>query len=108
MGTSSAGIMGSELGPLNPAAAPNAKSAVAALLAVTVTSIGFSVPFTPPSCQATTVYLPGGTPLMVKLPSSALTAKNGCFMTPTYDFIHGCWLHLTGTSTSACASLCVR
>ena len=28
------------------------------------------------------VYVPGGTPEMVKLPSSLLTAKNGVFNTP--------------------------
>src|SRR5260370_34218 len=27
----------------------------------------FSVPLAPPSCQATTVYVPVGTPLMIKL-----------------------------------------
>src|SRR2546423_13421086 len=86
-GNAIASITGQELGwPI--ADAPNAKSAFAAPLAGTVTSIFCSVPFAPPSCQATTVYLPAGTPLIVKLPSSAVTAKNGCFDTATYDFIH--------------------
>src|SRR5205823_13146829 len=76
IGTSIADTNRSELGwPRNAAEAPNAKSAVAEPLAGTVTSIVFSVPLAPPSCQATTVYLPGGTPLIVKLPSSALTAN---------------------------------
>src|SRR5258707_1967320 len=108
MGNSMAETTGIELGrPRNSAEPPNVKSAVAAPFAGTVTSMVFSVPLVPPSCQATTVYLPGGTPLMVKLPSSLLTAKNGCFKTPTYAFIHGCWLHFTGTKTSATLSLCV-
>ena len=84
IGNSIAGIIGSELGwPRSAAVPPNVKSAVAGVFAVTVTSIVFSVPLAPPSCHATTVYLPGGTPLIVKLPSSPLTAKNGCFVTPT-------------------------
>src|ERR1041385_9217783 len=81
IGNSIASSICSELG-WPSAEAPNEKSAFAALLAVTVTCMGFSVPLAPPSCQATTVYLPGGTPLIVKLPSSAETAKNGCFKTP--------------------------
>src|SRR5262245_12379203 len=107
IGNSIAGIICKELGcPM--AAPPNEKSALAAPLAGTVTSMVFSVPLAPPSCQATTVNLPAGTPLIVKLPSSAVTAKKGCLLTATYDFIHGCWLHFTGTSTSAWASLWVN
>src|SRR5579859_6611767 len=37
---------------------------------------------------------------MVYLPSLSVTAKNGLFTTPMYIFIHGCWLHFTGSSTS--------
>src|SRR5688572_7337669 len=105
-GTSRAGNIGNELGcPRRCALAPKLKSAAPLPLAGTVTCIVFSVPAPGPSCQATTVYVPGGTPLIVKLPSSALTAKNGCLRTPTYAFIQGCWLHFTGTMASAVFSL---
>src|ERR1051325_7476954 len=53
------------------------------------------------SCQASTVYVPGGTFLISKLPSSLVTAKKGCLTTPIQAFIQGCWLHLTGISISA-------
>src|SRR5438046_8924053 len=98
--------MGHELGfPI--AVPPNEKSAFAAPLAGTVTSMLCSVPVAPPSCHATTLYLPGGTPFIVKLPSSAVTAKNGCFETATYDFIQGCWFLFTGTRTPATSSFAV-
>src|SRR5215218_9969235 len=52
------------------------------------------------SCQATSVYVPGGTPFISKCPSLSVTEKNECGSTPTYARIHGCWLHLTGTTVS--------
>src|ERR1043165_9054335 len=63
-GISSAGIICNDV-LSDVVAAPNEKSAFALPLAVTVTSCGgASVPFAPPSCQAMTVYLPGGKPLI--------------------------------------------
>src|SRR6266550_2841962 len=52
------------------------------------------------SCQATSVYSPGGKPSIQKEPSLVLTAKKGWAITPTYARIHGCWLHFTGMSVS--------
>ena len=91
MGTSIAGTISSDGLPEVVAAPPNEKSALPLPFAGTVTSMVFSVPTgAGASCQATTVYLPAGRPLIVKVPSSALTAKNGVFMTPIKALIHGC------------------
>ena len=35
------------------------------------------------------------------LPLLSVTAKNGLFTTLTYIFIHGCWLHFTGSMISS-------
>jgi hypothetical protein len=80
-GSSSAGIICND-GFVELVAAPNEKSAFALPFAGTVTCIVFSSPFAPPSLHATTVYVPGGTPLISNAPVSLLTEKSGCFNTP--------------------------
>lgn len=53
-----------------------ASSVKSAFAPSAVTSISFSTPASAAlRCSATTVYLPGGTSLMVKLPSLSVTAK---------------------------------
>src|SRR6185369_14187460 len=42
------------------------------------------------SCQASIVYVPGGSPFSSNVPSAPVTAKNGCATTPTKEFIHLC------------------
>src|SRR6185369_14197596 len=74
------------------------KSSVLLSFAPTVTSTSCGPYF---SCQASMVYLPGGSPLMVNVPSSPVTAKNGLPTTPIYERIHGCTLHFTGIMTSS-------
>ena len=56
------------------------KSCFAAAPASTLTFAVWAPSF---SCHTSTVYSPGGTPSMVKLPSLSVTAKNGCSSTPT-------------------------
>src|SRR5206468_430422 len=57
------------------------------------------------SCQASIVYVPGGRPEMVKLPSAFDTAKNGSGRTPTYACIQPCTLHSRLTITSGAANV---
>src|SRR2546426_9926700 len=52
------------------------------------------------SCQASIVYVPGGSPLIEKLPSGPDTAKNGSGRTPAYACIQPCTLHSRFTMTS--------
>src|SRR5437868_7549098 len=53
------------------------------------------------------VYSPGGRPLISKCPSPSVTANRGLATTFTYIFIHGCWLHFTGTMISGISN-CFR
>src|SRR6185369_16221531 len=82
IGNSIAGIICNDDGAVEAVAGapPKLKSAFAEPLAVTVTSMVFSA--APPSRHATTVYLPGGTPLISYAPVSLLTSNIGCFNTP--------------------------
>src|SRR5881296_1869829 len=73
------------------------KSAVLVSLPATVT-LAVCVPYF--SCHASIVYVPGGRPLSVKLPSAPLTPKNGCGSTPSHACIQPCTLHSSGTVTS--------
>src|SRR3989449_7626656 len=73
------------------------KSAVLVSLPATVT-LAVCVPYF--SCHASIVYVPGGRPLSVKLPSAPLTPKNGCGSTPSHACIQPCTLHSSGTITS--------
>src|SRR5436309_11550492 len=73
------------------------KSAVLVSLPATVT-VAVCVPYF--SCHASIVYVPGGRPLSVKLPSAPLTPKNGCGSTPSHACIQPCTLHSSGTITS--------
>src|SRR6266436_9356696 len=57
------------------------------------------------SCQASIVYVPGGRPVIVKLPSSLETEKNGSGRTPTYACIQPCTLHSRFTITSGAANV---
>src|SRR5207245_11565804 len=70
--------------------------------AATVT-VAVSVPYF--SCHASIVYVPGGRPLIEKLPSLPLTAKNGCGNTPTQACIQPCTLHSSGTVTSSAVNV---
>src|SRR5579864_7721608 len=45
---------------------------------------------------------------MVYFPLLSVTAKNGLFTTLTYIFIHGCWLHFTGSMISSRANVFSR
>src|SRR4029077_1990137 len=73
------------------------KSAVLVSLPATVT-VAVWVPYF--SCHASIVYVPGGRPLIEKLPTSPLTPKNGCGRTPSQACIQPCTLHSSGTMTS--------
>src|SRR5947207_4576722 len=73
------------------------KSAVLVSLPATVT-VAVCVPNF--SCHASIVYVPGGRPLIVKLPSCFDTAKNGSGRTPRNAFIQPCTLHSRLTITS--------
>src|SRR5688500_15767458 len=55
------------------------------------------------SCQNVSVYSPSGRPLVSisYVPSSLVTAKNGCSNTPMYALIHGCTSHLTRKYSAA-------
>src|SRR5579883_3463429 len=53
------------------------------------------------SCQACTVYSPGGRFGKWKLPTLPVTAKYGCLKTATSLFIQGCTLHFTGMAISS-------
>src|SRR6266851_1352283 len=64
-----------------------------------VTVCGSLVPYS--SCQATTVYVPGGRFFKSNLPSLSVTWKYGFGRTAMYAFIHGCTLHFTGMATSS-------
>src|SRR5438128_4034571 len=66
------------------------KLALAGLPASTVTSCVL-VPYF--SCQASTVYFPGGTLSILKLPLSPLTACRPLLEMPMYPRIHGCTSH---------------
>src|SRR3569833_58611 len=67
------------------------KSAVAPL---SFTSTSFSTPSGDAlRCSATILYLPGGTFLMVNLPSLSVTAKYGLSTTVTQANIQGCTSH---------------
>src|SRR5437773_9360565 len=73
------------------------KSAVFVSLPASVT-VAVCVPYF--SCQASIVYVPGGSPLMVNEPSLPLTPKKGCGSTPSHACIQPCTLHSSGTITS--------
>src|SRR5207247_8704622 len=60
------------------------KSAVLVSLPATVT-LAVCVPYF--SCHASIVYVPGGRPLSVKLPSAPLTPQNGCGSTASHACI---------------------
>src|SRR3954451_24840839 len=66
-------------------------STLAGLPSSTVTSAVF-VPRV--SCQAVRVYLPGGRPRKVKVPSAPVTEKNGWSRTWIQAFIQGWTSHL--------------
>src|SRR2546421_3351193 len=78
------------------------KSAVLVSLPATVT-LAVCVPYF--SCHASMVYVPGGRPLSVKLPSAPLTPKNGCGNTPSHACIQPCTLHSSGTMTSGLSNV---
>src|SRR2546430_5071903 len=78
------------------------KSAVLVSLPATVT-VAVCVPYF--SCHASIVYVPGGRPLSVKLPSPPLTPKNGCGSTPIQACIQPCTLHSSGTITSGAVNV---
>jgi len=84
------------------------KSAVAAALAATVISIGFSVPLPAPSCQATTVYLPGGHVANGKTSVRRAHGEEGALHYADVGLHPGVLITLTGTSTSGRASLWVN
>src|SRR5204863_150345 len=60
------------------------------------------------SCHASIVYVPGGRPLIVKLPSPPLTPKNGCGNTASHACIHPCTLHSSATMTSGLSNVFVE
>src|SRR5689334_24769742 len=78
------------------------KSAVLVSVPATVT-VAVCAPYF--SCQASIVYVPGGSPLMLKLPSVPDTAKNGCGRTPSHACIQPCTLHSSGTITSGAVNV---
>src|SRR5947199_2716585 len=78
------------------------KSAVLVSLPATVT-VAVCVPYF--SCHASIVYVPGGRPLSVKLPSAPLTPKNGCGTTASHACIQPCTLHSSGTITSGAVNV---
>src|SRR5574341_1716778 len=84
--------------PGQRAVALKLKLAVALPVAGTVTVMVLVPSF---SCQASISYFPGGRPLMLKLPSAPLTAKNGCEKTLRLACIQLCTLHCTGMSISS-------
>src|ERR1700689_335125 len=67
-------------------------SAVTVLPAATVTGIDFSPAA---SCHATRGEVPGGTSLIVNLPSSPVVAKYGWPNSQIHACIHSCASHLT-------------
>src|SRR5207244_13540184 len=73
------------------------KSAVFVSLPATVT-VAVCVPYF--SCQASIVYVPGGSPLMVNDPSLPLTPKKGCGSTPSHSCIQPCTLPSSRTFAS--------
>src|SRR5881628_2750829 len=81
------------------------KSAVLVSLPATVT-VAVCVPYF--SCQASIVYVPGGRPLIAKLPSPPLTPKNGWGSTPSHACIHPCTLHSSATMTSGLSNVFVE
>src|SRR5687767_12495821 len=81
-----------------------AKVMLAVLLSVPATvTVAVCVPNR--SCHASIVYVPGGRPLIEKLPSGPVTAKNGSERTPAYDFIQPCTLHSRFTITSGAVNV---
>src|SRR3989442_7336174 len=78
------------------------KSAVLVSLRATVT-LAACGPYFP--CHASIVYVPGGRPLIVKLPSAPLTPKNGCGNTASHACIHPCTLHSSATMTSGLSNV---
>src|SRR5207249_752961 len=81
------------------------KSAVLVSLPATVTEAVCAPYF---SCHASIVYVPGGRPLIVKLPSPPLTPKNGCGNTASHACIHPCTLHSSATMTSGLSNVFVE
>src|SRR5256886_1548294 len=81
------------------------KSAVLVSLPATVT-LAVCVPYF--SCHASIVYVPGGRPLIAKLPSEPLTPKNGWGSTPSHACIHPCTLHSSATMTSGLSNVFVE
>src|SRR5207248_2692770 len=81
------------------------KSAVLVSLPATVT-LAVCVPYF--SCHASIVYVPGGRPLIAKLPSPPLAPKNGWGSTPSQACIHPCTLHSSATMTSGLSNVFVE
>src|SRR2546426_7665844 len=81
------------------------KSAVLVSLPATVT-VAVCVPYF--SCHASMVYIPGGRPFRVKLPSAPLTPKNGWGRTPNHACIQPCTLHSSATMTSGLSNVFVE
>src|SRR5436309_4357272 len=78
------------------------KFALAGLPASTVTSCVL-VPYF--SCQASTVYFPGGTLSILNDPESLVTACSPLFDTPMYPRIHGCTSHFHFITPSSLAAV---
>src|SRR5207245_10326962 len=78
------------------------KSWVFVSLPATVT-LAVCVPYF--SCHASIVYVPGGSPLIEKLPSAPLTPSNDCGSTPSHACIQPCTLHSSGTITSGAVNV---
>src|SRR2546425_1252865 len=85
--------------------AAKVKSCVFVSLPATVTEAVW-VPYF--SCHPSIVYVPGGNPLIEKLPSVPLTAENGCGRAPSHACLQPCTLHSSGTITSGAVNVRVE